>query len=283
MNDDDNLYFSFDDEQGEDEPAAEESQNRSFLIGALVLAAVFVLGICAVLIYLFVLQPQQAAETNDIALTNAYNMTMAAATQTALAGAGIPTQEPVETTPAPGGETGGEEQPGDATATSTPEVGLTVEVEEGTGIPSPDVGVPEGTEEGAEGTAEATTEGTVEATEEATGEPETGGTAIAEVTQGPASPTPLRPAVSPTAVSTSGIIEVTPLGGPTPTQMAGAQQTPGTGGGQATQSAGGPIQPTAVGTLPTTGSTSTFGLFGAGLLAVALAAVVMIVRYMRLK
>src|SRR5688572_28464080 len=102
MMDDDNLYFSFDDEPEADEtPEAEEGQNRSFLVGIAVLAGVFVLGICAVLIYLFVLRPD-GTQVSDNELTNIANMTAFAITQTQqvldlTAGAGGVTQDPGQT------------------------------------------------------------------------------------------------------------------------------------------------------------------------------------------
>jgi hypothetical protein len=256
MNDDDNLYFSFDDEEAADEtPEAEEGQNRSFLIGALVLAAVFVLGICAVLLYLFVYRPSQVAGGSDIALTNAANMTAYAITQTAQSQAQTGVTQPAgtqETT-----------QPAVTTvepsATPTLEVDLTLTVEQATG-------------EATEATAEATTEGTQ----------------VAEVTPvgGTASPTPLKPATTPGVTPTSGIIEVTPLGGATPTRIAGGTTggtTGGIGGAATPTGVGGPIQPTSQATLPATGFGGGGGLAGAGLLALALVAVVVIVRNMRAK
>ncbi len=246
MDDQDNLYFSFEDEEeAEATPEAEESQNRSFLIGAIVLAAVFVLGICAVLIYFLVIQPQQQAQVSEIELTNAANMTLAAATQTAqvLTQMAPPaaTEGPAET-PAPPAE--------EATPTATSAVQVTV----------------------------------VEGTEEEV----TPGTEIAEVTPGQATPTPLVAAgtgtpaaatLTPTVVTTSGIIEVTPLGGPSPTPIVGAT---GPAGGT-TPGVGGPIQPSPVPTLPTTGFSSSAGLAGAGLLAMVLVVVAMVVRRLRLK
>jgi|GEM_PF-1681488 len=249
MNDDDNLYFSFDDEEAADEtPEAEEGQNRSFLIGALVLAAVFVLGICAVLLYLFVYRPSQVAGTSDIALTNAANMTAYAITQTAQSQAQTGATQPAGTQEAT--------QPAVTTvepsATPTLEVDLTLTVEQATG--------------------EATTEGTQ----------------VAEVTPvgGTASPTPLKPATTPGVTPTSGIIEVTPLGGATPTRIAGGTTggtTGGIGGAATPTGVGGPIQPTSQATLPATGFGGGGGLGGAGLLALALVAVVVIVRNMRAK
>ena len=98
MADNDNLYFSFDDEEDED-VEAEESQNRAFLIGAIILAAVFVLGICAIVIF-FVIRPSNllggGGGVSDIELTNSANMTLAAATQTAAFEAQQATEEVTE-------------------------------------------------------------------------------------------------------------------------------------------------------------------------------------------
>ncbi|MEJ2149989.1 MAG: hypothetical protein P8Z40_10960 [Chloroflexota bacterium] len=97
--DNDNLYFSFDDEEEEEGVEAEESQNRAFLIGAIILAAVFVLGICAIVIF-FVIKPTNllggGGGVSDIELTNAANMTLAAATQTAAFEAFQATETPTE-------------------------------------------------------------------------------------------------------------------------------------------------------------------------------------------
>jgi cytoskeletal protein RodZ len=233
--DDDNLYFSFDDEEEDAAPEVEESQNRSFLIGAIALAAVFVLGICAVVIWAVVIQPRQGTQVSDIELTNAANMTLAAATQTS--------QFMTDTAP-----------------TVPPEP---VETQE----PSPTATI--------EAPVVVTEESTAEATEE-TG----AGTEVAEVTpaEGEASPTPLTAAETPTVVTTSGIIEVTPLGGPTPTRVSGSS-----GGGVTPTGIGGPIGPTPVATLPTTGFSGGSGLAGIGLLALALVAVVVVARRIRLK
>jgi hypothetical protein len=274
MMDDDNLYFSFDDEPAGDEtPEAEEGQNRSFLVGIAVLAGVFVLGICAVLIYLFVIR-DQSPQVSENELTNAANMTAFAITQTAGAG-GVLTEDPGQTlepvgeTEVPGTE---ETQPAGGDASATPESGLTLTVEPG----------------------ETEQEPSVEPSE------------VAEVTQPGASATPITPAAGdgtptaiqpsggtpsgPTVTPTSGIIEVTPLGQPTPTQITGGTTGGTTGGGTGTtggsstgSGVGGPFQPTAVATLPTTGFAGGGALAGAGLLALALVAVVVVVRYVRLK
>ena len=77
---------------------------------------------------------------------------------------------------------------------------------------------------------------------------------------------------------------MTPLGGgdetPEPTGVGGPIAP---SGATATTGAGGPIQPTAVATLPTTGFAGTFGLAGAGLLALALVAVIFVIRRVRLQ
>lgn len=279
MEDDDNLYFNFDDDEADDDsPEAEEGQNRSFLIGAIVLGAVFVLGICAVVLFLIFGRQNEPPVVSDNALTNQANI--AAATMTAqfmadqaatAAAGGEPTQDPgiditeppTEQPTEPGGEFGETPTPGG--------IGVTVTVEAG-------------------GTEEPTEEGTTEATSE--------GTLVAEVTPivgtQDATPTPLQPAgsASPTPVSTSGIIQVT-NGGPTATPTLVGGGTDGTGGGGATPTqigggtatggSGGPIQPTAEATLPNTGFGATAGLASAGILAMALMVVVVVVRYMRMR
>lgn len=235
MADDDDLYFSFDEE--EEEPAeaevveAEESRNRSFLIGAIILAAVFVVGIAAILLYfLFGRGPQQpAVSANE--LTNQANMTLFAITQTAA----------FEATPEPL-----------ATVTVEPQA------EEEEASPAP--------------TASPVPEEATEVVEE----PTQAGTKVAEVTAMPgaaetARPTPL--AEEPTAQATSGLIEVTPLGGEGTVTLEAATPVPG---------AAGTLIATATG-LPETGFAGTVGLAGAGLLALVLVAIVVVVRRIRLQ
>ena len=55
MNDDDSLYFSFDDQDEDEEEEraqSEEGQNKTFLYGIIALAAIFVLTICLGIGYL---------------------------------------------------------------------------------------------------------------------------------------------------------------------------------------------------------------------------------------
>src|SRR5574341_151578 len=270
MDDNDQLYIPiFDDEEegGDDtSPDREEGQNRSFLIGAIVLAAVFVLGICAIVIYLLVLRPQQTQQATD----NSIELTNAVLIQTATAQ--VEAQLLTESAPTTGPAATEEAQATEERPSPTPTSDIRVTV----------VGTEETAEPGA-GTEEATREGTV----------------IAEVTAGPgtASATPLSRATgspgAPTATATpreSGIIQVTPLGGGQPTPTRVSQGTPGTpsGGTQAAGATptrggiGGPVQPTAVQTaLPETGFEGGTGLAGAGVLAVLLVAVVVIARRLR--
>ena len=258
MEDNDSLYFSFDEE--EEEEAAAEGQNRAFLIGAIVLAAVFVLGICAVVI-IFVIGPGARGgepEVSENQLTNEFNMTAAAST----AAASQLTQQaeaplPEETVAVPTDPT---EEP-IATVTPTSELDVTpLEGTPGEGTAVAEITPGEGT-------------GTVEATPgEGTGTPE-----VAEVTpgatEGVATPTSLVPPGTVAPTGTSGIIEVTPLGA-TPVE-----------GGMTPTGIGGPItpQPQLTPTLPSTGLVSNGGLIGVGVLAVPLVAIVVIVRRIRLQ
>ncbi len=222
MADNDDLYFSFDEEEeeaGEAETVeVEEKQNRSFLIGAIILALVFLVGIALVAVFfLFLRQPPEPAVA-DIELTNQANMTLFAMTQAAA----------LEETLSPPIEEEPEEQ----------------------GLSTPTPGVDEPAEE-------------PEAGEEAT--------EVAEVTSAPeeegepGAPTPL---AEETAVPTSGIIEVTPLGdGP-----AAPETTPAEGVIEPTQPA-----------LPDTGFAGTAGLAGAGLVALMLVAVVVAARRIRMR
>src|SRR5574337_1123716 len=98
MDDKDSLYFSFDDQEEPEADQAdakeEEGSNRGFLIGAAALAAIFLIGICVIVLYLFVLRPQQTAQNQGPSaneLTNNANMTLYAMTQTA----DFPTQSAV--------------------------------------------------------------------------------------------------------------------------------------------------------------------------------------------
>lgn len=281
MDDKDGLYFSFD-EQGEPQPEkevkAEEGQNRTFLIGAIALAAVFVLGICAVVAFLFFgnqLKGGVAQGPSPNELTNQYLMTQVAFTQTANAlTQSAPTAEATQT-------------PSKAKATSTPTSSISqvtplgvggtqiAEVTSGPGTP----GTP--TSSIAEVTVTKGLSGAVSTPGKGTGTPSVSAT--------------------PTTKPTSSIIEVTPLGGgPTPTRMISGvggtatssiiEVSPGGQGGGSISGAGGtptgqggPIQPSLTATLPKGGFGGGVGLAGAGLLAVLLVIVVVVVRKIRLQ
>jgi hypothetical protein len=195
MDDKDDLYFSFDEEEeaGEEgeEIKAAESKNRAFLIGAIALAAVFGIGICVVLV--LVLAPRlgllggggtPAVSENEI--INMTNEALFAATQTASFQTQMaPTATPTEaaTTPAP-------------VPSATPTSGLAVTV-----ATSP---TPAGPEVAQVTPAETEEEGVP-----------------------PESTIPMAP--------TSGLIEVTPLGGgvaatPTGIVASGSAQPTGVGG-----------------------------------------------------
>jgi len=249
MDDKDDLYFSFDEEEeaGEEgeEIKAAESKNRAFLIGAVALAAVFGIGICVVIV--LVLAPRlgllggggtPAISENEI--INMTNEALFAATQTASFQTQMaPTATPAEvaTTPAP-------------VPSATPTSALAVTVAASPTPAGPEIAQVTPAETEAEGTPA-----------------ETGGEG-----------TPSEPA-TPAAAPTSGLIEVTPLGGgsaATPTAIVAGGEAQPTG-------VGGPIQPTVEPTLPQTGFVGSMGLFGAGALAVVLVAVVLVVRRLRLK
>jgi outer membrane biosynthesis protein TonB len=239
MEDNDDLYFSFDDD--EDVPAdsdsameGEESQNRTFLIGAIILAAIFVIGIAFVAILVFFPRGGGEPQVSANELTNQANMTLYAATQTAA----------FETQQAP------------SVVEETEEPTAEEVAEQPTLTPTLEPATEEAT---AEATEEATTETTAEVTEEATTEGQGGG----EIE----TPTPQ---VTPTE-QVSGIIEVTPLGGETTAEAT----VEGQGGGQ--------VQPSAEATLPETGFSAGAGIAGAGVLALALVAVLVVVRRIRLK
>lgn len=244
MEDNDDLYFSFDDD--EDVPAdsdavmeGEESQNRTFLIGAIILAAIFVIGIAFVVIMVFFPRGGGEPEVSANELTNQANMTLYAATQTAA----YETQQAppvVEETAEP----------------TTEEV-----AEQPTLTPTLEPATEEAT---AETTEEATAETTAEVTEEATSEGQGGGGEVE-------TPTP-EVTATPTE-QTSGIIEVTPLGEGGETTAEATVE--GQGGGQ--------VEPTAEATLPDTGFSAGAGIAGAGVLALALVAVLVVVRRIRLK
>lgn len=246
-------------EELEEEPGeAAEGRNRGFLFGVIALAAILVLGICAAVLFFFYgrqLLGGQAAGPSPNELTNNFNMTQFAITQTSgFMTQSAPTQTPLPTTPPP------------PRTSPTPTSGVAVTV------------IGEGTTEGtqiAEITPGTPGTGTPAATP-GTGTPRAGTPGAATPTRavsGLVTPTPIQP--------TSSIIEVTPIGGgPTPTRIVS-----GVGGTVTARptGAGGPVQPTVQPTLPVTGFTGGAGLLGAGFLAVVLIAVVVVVRRMRLK
>lgn len=307
MDDKDGLYFSFDEQEeqpAEKEVKAEEGSNRTFLIGAIVLAAVFVLGICAVVAYLFFgrqLTGGTAQQVSPNELTNNAAMTALAFTQTAsFLTQSAPTTAPTNTAT----QVKASATPTSSISLTTPVGGTQIaEVTSVTGTP---------------GTLAPGTTGTA-GTPGTPGTPKTTGTAGPTPTKGlggaqPTSTatkagtpgTPAAPAggaggtVTPTLKPTSSIIEVTPLGGgATPTRIvsgvaggaASATPTssivevtgaPGGGGGVATGQ-GGPFTVTASATLPQGGFGGGVGLAGAGLLAVLLVIVVIVVRKIRLQ
>ncbi len=235
---DDDLYFSFEDEEEPEEAdtavEAEETSNRTFVIVAAILGAFFILGLAVIGFLVLRGRPSQPAISEN-ELTNQANATLFMATQTA----SFLTQSAPTPTATP--------EPQRATKTPQPP----------TATPTTMVEVTPVTEEGAAGTEVA----------EVTGTPAEGGAGI-----GVETPTAL---VEVTVPPTSAIIEVTPLGA-----------TPGGGETPQPTGVGGPIEPTAsqaATALPTTGFTGGAGLAGAGILALALVAVVVIVRRLRLK
>ena len=264
----DDLYFSFDDEEpaGQPAPAPEgEKGNRGFLIGAILLAAVFVLGICTVLV-LVVFKPFGPGEpqVSENQLTNEANMTLFAQTQTAEAA----TAAAVAEVPAVIEEPTSTPQPIPASPTPTTGLNITPITTESTAE----------TGGGDAGTEAAPAGGTAAPTLRAT-PTAAGGLSGAGGQGGPVAPTAL---VQPTARATSGLVVVTPLGGQaTLAPAAGGTSAPTAvvGAGASTTGQGGPIQPT----LPNTGFSSTGGLAGIGLLAVTLVAVVFVVRRLRTK
>ncbi|MBN1311903.1 MAG: hypothetical protein JXB30_10825 [Anaerolineae bacterium] len=270
MNDDDSLYFSFDDQDEDEEEEraqAEEGQNKAFLYGIIALAAIFVLTILLGIGYLLwgrqLLSGGQQAQVSPNELTNNANMTAWAMTEIAAE----------ETRSALAQVT---EEPSPEIQTSpTPTSGVDVTV---IGTETP------------EGTEEATEEGTPGAgTEEA--ETPGAGTQIAEVTPGDKTPTAqgVSGLATPTSIKpTSSIIEVTPIGGSGATPTRSVAGVGGTAVSGATAKAtsggvGGPFQPTVQPTLPTAGFAGGAGLIGAGFLGLALLAVVVITRRIRLK
>jgi cytoskeletal protein RodZ len=264
MDDKDSLYFSFDDQE---EPAAdqadvtqEEGSNRGFLIGAGVLAALFLIGICVIVLYLFVLRPQQTAQNQGPSpneLTNNANMTLFAATQTA----DFQTQSAATEPPSPTSA---------AQTTATPTSGL-VAVTPKTPVSAVGGGTPGTPGTSGLGGAQSTTTGTPGTAAPSSGSPTASIIEVTVLGGTPGSGSALgggSGATQGTAKPTSSIIEVTASGG--------------SGGGSQPTGVGGPIGPTVQSTLPSTGFTGGAGFAGVGLLAVVLVAVVVIVRRIRL-
>jgi hypothetical protein len=140
--------FSEEEPLEEEEVEAEEGPNRAFLIGAILLAAVFVIGLCVAL-YLILRGPsrQAAEQAAAIEATNNANMTAAAQTATAAQVA----LEATETSVTEVAEVTAVPQEVEPTATRTP-----VPTEEPTSILPPTQIIEEGTptEEAVEATAE---------------------------------------------------------------------------------------------------------------------------------
>ncbi|NDJ34309.1 MAG: hypothetical protein GYB64_06540 [Chloroflexi bacterium] len=306
---DDDFYFSFDDEEGEaaadEELEAEQSSNRGFLIGALVLGAVFAIAICLIGVFLLrdTILPGGGEQVSDTQLTNEANMTIIAQTEEAVL---FTDEPPTDDEGADTGEVPTEEGDLDDGLPPDDEGADTGEIEEPTVTPTSDLvitTVPD--DEGAadEGEPDEGTpvdEETPTATEEggAVDEPTATFTQIPTEEDGEdnglATPTPLAP-------RTSGVIEVTPIGGgdddeqdatdtpeaddglPTPTPLSGDGESGVIGTETPVPTGeGGPIAPTGTATLPVAGFTGGTGLIGAGLLAVALVFVVIVVRRIRL-
>jgi len=248
MEDKDSLYFSFDEEpeageSPEEETKGEEGQNRTFLYGAIALAAVFLIGICAVIGFIIYRNSQttstgpSANELTNQAVGTIVAQTQAADVQTLSAPTRTPTLTPRPASPTP--------TSGVAVTAITP--GATISETQG---------------------------GIVEVTA-------SGGTAVAQVASptpglGGAAGTPT---VTPTA-GTSGIIEVTPIGGAT--VAAFSSPTPIVSG-QPTGQGGPITSPTTQATLPQGGFGSSADLVGAGFLAMLLVAVVFVARRIRLQ
>ncbi len=245
---DDWAPYGLDDDEDVEQ---EEGQNRTFIIGAIILGAVFVIGICVVVVVMLsrsgAIGGGQQAELSPNELTNQVQMTFAAETQTAVfesqQGAA---EEPVETEEAGAVEAPVEGAPTTDSAVTTPTqiptADVSTEIAEVTVVPAPG-------EEGEEG--------------EATNTPES---SIIEVT-----PLPVTPADSAIEEEEEGS-----GGGNTDVGGSGAAITP-------TGSGGPVIEQSGAETLPETGFGGGASLAGIGLMAVALVAVVVVVRRIRLK
>jgi hypothetical protein len=126
--------FSEEEPLEEEEGEAEEGPNRAFLIGAILLAAVFVIGLCAAL-YIILRGPSRQAAEQAAAIEATNNANMTAAAQTATAA-----QVAIEATETPAVEATAIPQEVEPTATRTP-----VPTEEPTSILPPTQIIEEGT------------------------------------------------------------------------------------------------------------------------------------------
>ena len=123
-------------EEGEEGLVEERGPNRAFLIGAIALAAVFLVGLCAIvgLVFLPQLTGRQAAEVSPIEQTNNFNMTMAAETATS---ALLTQQAP------PAAETTAPPEVAPTEATITPTSGIIITTPTGEGGPQEAGATPE--------------------------------------------------------------------------------------------------------------------------------------------
>jgi outer membrane biosynthesis protein TonB len=251
MDDNDDLIFSFEDEEDEDmfaaedeEAAGEEQSNRGFIIGIVVLAVLFLVGVAAIVaLVLSNRGGEPAVSANE--LTNQANMTLIAATQTAEFEAGATEEEGAEGLPP---------------ATAPGEEEAATEVAEVTEAPTE-----EATEEVTEAPTEEMTEEATEApTEEATAEAEA--TEVAEVTE---EATAEEATEETPAFTEEGTEEAA-------TEVAGVEGEDGQGGG------GPEAVEEGAETLPETGLATGVGLAGAGVLALVLIGVVVAARRIRL-
>jgi hypothetical protein len=275
MDDNDDLIFSFEDEDDdedmfpveEDEAAGEERSNRGFIIGIVVLAVLFLVGVAAIVaLVLSSRGGEPPISPNE--LTNQANMTLIAATQTAEFEAGAAEEEgegelPAATAPVEEEVT----EIAEVTEEPTEEEGGAVEAI-ATSTPPEEEMTEEATEE-AMVEEEATEEPTEEMTEEATAEEEA--TEVAEVTEEP----------------TEEMTEETPAFTEEETAEATAETEVAETEGEDGQGGGGPESVAEGGeaaeALPQTGLATGVGLAGAGVLALVLIGVVIAVRRIRLK
>lgn len=139
----DDFDITFDDEEEEDALVEEEGPNRTFLIAAIALAAVFLIGLCIVVALIFMpqLTGRGTAEISPNEQTNNFNMTLAAETATAALltlQAGPAEVEAATETPIPPPPEATATQPSELLATPTGEGGAEVaEVTPGEGTVEP--------------------------------------------------------------------------------------------------------------------------------------------------